>query len=132
MTIEERLEALENLVQQAGIVDKDIRANRFVLEDKNGNRRAELSVDKGMVNLGLHEENRKLRLLLAVDKLGPCLCLYDEKEHCRAFLRVWRDGPSLELCNEKYKKLVGITATKEEGPLVLLCDEYGKPIWAAP
>ncbi|MHC4682334.1 MAG: hypothetical protein ACYTEK_27045, partial [Planctomycetota bacterium] len=62
--------------EESGV--KEIRANRFILEDKNGNKRAELSMEKDGPCLCLFGENGKVCLGLAVNENGPCLMLRDE------------------------------------------------------
>ena len=43
--------------EESGV--KEIRANRFILEDKNGNKRAGLSVDKDGPDLQLFDKNSR-------------------------------------------------------------------------
>ena len=98
---------------------KEIRANKFVLEDENGKRRAEL---------GVFED-------------GPRLTMYDKNGKPRAGPGVLKDGPSLVLGDEngKIRFVAGKTATKKpdgktteypESSLILYGPD-GKVIWSA-
>jgi len=103
---------------------KEIRANNFVLEDKNGKNRASLGMDEDGVVLrlkygngaalclhddkmvlSLSDNNGKPRAVLGATQKGPILCLYDEREEPRATLVVLKDGPHLILYDEKGKPL---------------------------
>ena len=88
----------------AGSGVKEIRANRFILEDENGKTRAELSLKKDGPNLSLSDENGKPRAGLTVDKDGrPGLLLLDDNGKCLAILSVAMDGPWLALFEENGK-----------------------------
>jgi hypothetical protein len=91
---------------------KEIRANKFVLEDENGKIRAELyaAKDKGG-GLSLYDENGKLRAVLGAGKEGTALVLMDDKPVARIAL--------------------GAGTNKDE-PSLSLRDEKGEEIWSAP
>ena len=69
--------------EESGV--KEIRANRFILEDKDGNKRAELSMEKDGPYLHLFGENDKVCLGLTVGKDGPDLQLFDKNSR-----PIWR------------------------------------------
>jgi len=139
----------------AGSGVKEIRANRFILEDdegtvrarlgvdadgpalslldKNGKSRAVLSVDKDVSGLRLRDENSKPLAVLSMKKDGAKLSLWDKNEVIRAMLSVDvdKDVPWLALFDENGETRVGMGVTKE-GPGLALCDENGKMIWKAP
>ena len=60
-----------------GAAVKEVRANRFVLEDENGKGRAVLGVDKDGPGLGLFDAAGTPRAMLSVDKDGSGLDLLD-------------------------------------------------------
>ncbi len=64
---------------------KEIRANRFILEDENGKTRAEISMEKDGPCLHLFGENDKVCLGLTVGKDGPDLRLFDKNSR-----PIWR------------------------------------------
>jgi hypothetical protein len=132
---------------------KEVRANRFVLEDENGQVRAALSVSKDGPWLSMFDENGKTRAELRVSKVGPGLSLLDEKGKPRAALCVSKDGPWLDLFDENGKTRAELNAIKhgpqlalydengknraalsviKDGPTLKLADENGKAIWRAP
>ncbi|MEA3368299.1 MAG: hypothetical protein U9R68_09325, partial [Planctomycetota bacterium] len=88
MTTEERLENLERKLAEAEMATapKEIRANRFVLEDGNGKVCASLGVVKGGTGLVLADENGEPRASLGVGKDGPALNLFNENDEIRASL----------------------------------------------
>jgi hypothetical protein len=88
---------------------KEVRANRFVLEDENGKSRAALGMDGDMPELILYGENENLRLSICAGEDGPGLVLYGDKGEFR-----------LGIC------------TKENGPGLVLFNERGEAIWEAP
>jgi hypothetical protein len=82
MSIEERLEELERELAltkaalfQSKTINKEVRANKFVLVDENGNPRAELSVSSEGAWLTLRDEKFTPRVMLCVsdDFSGSCL-----------------------------------------------------------
>jgi len=58
---------------------KEIRANRFVLEDENGKTRAMLWVNKDTPGLSLYDKNGEQRAWLSVGNDNAGLGLYDGK-----------------------------------------------------
>jgi len=95
----------------AGPGVKEIRANRFILEDDEGTVRARLTVDAGGPALSLLDKNGKSRAVLSVDKNGSGLRLRDENSKPLAALSMDKDGSR---------------------PGLVLCDENGKEIWSVP
>jgi hypothetical protein len=115
---------------QSGV--KEIRANRFILEDENGKPRGGLAVEKGSTVLFLLDENGKSRACLAAAKDGPMLSLYDENGKPRAWLAAVMDGSMLSLYDEDGKPRADLTLSSKYGPHLSLTDENGKLIWKAP
>jgi len=116
----------------AGSGVKEIRANRFILEDENGKTRAELSLKKDGPVLLLLDENDKSRAELSLKKDGPNLSLSDENGKPRAGLTVDKDGrPGLLLLDDNGKCLA-ILSVAMDGPWLALFEENGKVIWKAP
>ena len=133
---------------------KEIRANKFALEDENGKTRAQLAMAKGEPELALFDENGKQRAGLGLGTGGPGLRLSDENGKARAGLFILKVGPFLvltdengktranlsEINNEVYLSLndengyprASMYMDKKEGPVVSVLDENRKPIWKAP
>jgi hypothetical protein len=136
---------------------KEIRANKFVLEDGKGKSRALLGVDEDGPKLALLDEKGKNRALVVVEKDGPALCLFDEKGQAGVLLSLRDDGPNLGLYDWQGQTRVGLGMGKDGpmerpglvlcdgkektravlalvkyGPGLALCDEDGKVIWKAP
>lgn len=89
---------------------KEIRANRFILEDENGKIRAGLEMNmKDEPRLSMSDENGEIRAMLFVPKEGPILVMSDENGKIRARLAVIKSKPTLSVH-----------------------DENGKVIWSAP
>ena len=109
---------------------KEVRANKFVIEDKNGTVRAEMGVSQFGPALFLYDENDKSRAMLGISPLGPGLTLYDEKGMARAGLGVAKAGPWLSLWDENIKPRAALSVDKD-GPIMMLLDEKGKVIWSA-
>lgn len=110
---------------------KEIRANKFVLEDENGKDRAKLLVDNKGTGLFIYDENGKTRALLSVFKDSPGLNLFDENGKLRAELMVFKDEPALQLNDENGKARVSLEVNKTI-PSFVMFDENRKPIWKAP
>lgn len=112
---------------------KEIRANKFVLEDENGKDRASIAMDRGGPGLSLMDENGKTLATMTLGKDGRGLRLMDENSNTRAvfWLSVLANQPSLVLKDENGKSRAVLTVSKD-GPRLELRDENGKPIWSAP
>jgi len=104
---------------------KEIRANRFVVEDENGKGRAMLEVNEEGTGLGLADENGKLRAGLFMTKDGSGLSLRDENRKTRVMLNVTKDGPMLALADENGKSRARLDVVKEGAGLRLI-DEKGQ------
>jgi hypothetical protein len=129
-----------------------VQAQKFVVVDAGGKRRAVLTVSESGPGLGLFDENGTVRAVLAISKHGsyvlwadergkmramlrvgndgPGLGLYDENGRQRAVLTVFKDGPALVLADENAPR-AGLAVSKD-GPGLTLLDENGEPIWSAP
>lgn len=141
--------------QGKGSERKVIAANKFILEDERGRKRAVLAIDKDGVSLALFDENGKLRALLDTSNNRPGLALYDENTNTRAVISLDKDNanlslhgkrgegggvmlavsegrPALVLLDERSKPRIGLAFDKGRGPLLQMLDEKGKPFWSAP
>jgi hypothetical protein len=103
---------------------KEIRANRFVVEDENGKNRMVLFASKDGPGLGLFDDNGNNRVTLLVFGDGPKLVFKDEKGNQRAGLSVTKDGPALLMVDENGKFRAWLNATKD-GPGLGLSDANG-------
>ncbi len=154
MTIEERLVVLEKelnkskrrthyllgtliLIVTIGIMGATslksgnvIRANRFILEDQNGNVRGVLSVNDNDPALHLLDENGKVRVALGITKYGPTLGLCDENGTARSTLSAVEGGQGVGLFDEKdtLRAMLGISKGK---PGCCLYDVNGNSIWGS-
>ncbi len=108
-----------------------IRANTFVLEDKNGHPRAILALVDGGPTLSLFDENEKPRAMLALVDSEPTLTLLDENRKHRAVLSLIDGNPLLLLRDENGMPGATLGVIKHM-PALLLLDENGKLKWAAP
>jgi len=98
---------------------KVIRANKFVLEDKNGKERASLLVTGFGSWLSLDDENGETRIGLGIFADDPSLTLYDENGKERFVA-----GKVVGLSSD------GKTIEYPESSLILLGPD-GKVIWSA-
>jgi hypothetical protein len=114
-------------------MSKEIRANRFIFEDEDGNPRASLGLSNDGRLLSLMDENGKRRLTFVLLDHGTALSINEGK--AKASLQVGKEGPSLNLIDENGKPRVGLWVRKEGpeiGPGMVLQDENGMYIWSAP
>lgn len=107
-------------------VQKEIRANAFLLLDADGNPRAILGVDKDGPMLSMKDEKGKLRAILGMDKGRSGLFLNDEKGNPRAALAVHKDGSLLGLNDEKGTPRASLGVDKD-GSMLGINDEKGNP-----
>jgi len=115
---------------------KEIRANRFIFEDENGNPRASLELSRDSRALFLRDSKGKHRIGLVLSEYGTCLAL--NEGHAQVSLQVGKEGPSLFLIDENGKPRVTLRVA-EEGPekgpgMMELLDENGRPrvrLWVA-
>ena len=116
---------------QSGV--KEIRANKFVLEDENGKDRAVLSnVENSGPRLMMFNEKGGPRAgLVLLGGRGSNLTLIDENRRPRAGLSVDKGEPRVWLRDKNGKPRAALTVTKD-GPALSLSDENGKVIWRAP
>ncbi len=87
--------------QTEGQGSKIVRANAFILEDRNGRTRAGLEMGKGGPGMTVYDKEGKGCSWLDTMKDRPVLTMYDWKGTPRAGLGVGRYGPMLALANEK-------------------------------
>ena len=88
------------LSQDAGAGLNIIRANAFILEDRNSKPIAKLFTDKGGSGLILCNESGKPRVGLGILNDGPSVGLYDENDKLRVILTAGKTGPGLALYDE--------------------------------
>ncbi|MEE8509838.1 MAG: tetratricopeptide repeat protein [candidate division NC10 bacterium] len=136
--------------QKAKVAD-EIRAGRFIVVDRDGKPRAELSVGpNGKVGLALADQNEKIRAGLGVASDGtPGLALADKNGMRRATLVVRPDGtvrldltdkggtpraelalsddglPHLALLNKDEKSSAWLTVSHQGSPALILRDKDG-------
>ena len=104
---------------QAAFTLPEIRANKFVLEDKSGKARAGLYLMQEGPTLTLLDENGQPRAWLALREFGPDLALIDKNSELRASLSVSEDGPRFSLNNENGDSLSRLTADKDGSRLTM-------------
>lgn len=76
-------------------IDKVVEAECFVLKDKQGNIRAELSLCSGSPGLILYDENKKKRAMLSLFAEDVGLVFFDEEGLCRLQICLERDRPGI-------------------------------------
>ncbi|MBE3097662.1 MAG: hypothetical protein IMZ44_11135 [Planctomycetes bacterium] len=110
----------------AGGAVKEVRANRFIVEDAKGKVRATLDVDVDGPWLRLFDENGKTHAELAGTKDRPRLYLVDENAKPRVMLATTKDNSELHLLDEN-GTIRAMLATIKGAPGLALFDENGKP-----
>jgi hypothetical protein len=148
--------------QQAQSQTSALVARRIAVQDQNGRDRIILSFDTnnrpaiwlrddagkdrifigfgsvaGRPLIGLNDEAGRLRLSLTfnVQRGTPELNLFDENAKQRASLSFATTGastPQLQLADEKGTDRIYLGWSTAEKPVVLVTDESGKTLWAAP
>ena len=137
MTVEERVEKLENALARAKRRSRMLLAGVLVagavgvIVASLAGIPAEAAPDKGGVHKVVRAEKfevvdqkGKTRAILAAYKPGPALMLYDEDGKERAGLAVGDNGPRLVFWDEKGKARTGLVAQKG-GPALELYDAKG-------
>ncbi len=131
---------------------KEIRANRFVLEnengdirafmlandagtvltmcDENGKQRSMITVTKDISELILHDENGKERIKMKVVNSGPGLAMMDKKGNTRILLSML-EAPGLSLYDENDKARANLFLLNGY-PFMIFNDENGKEILSVP
>jgi hypothetical protein len=117
--------------QAAKIVQDEIRARKFVLEDENGKTRAGLVAGIDGPALALFDENGKMRIGMAAFEFGPGLSLSDENGKMRILVAALKGMATMNLADENGKPRAKLSVPKE-GPDLKLIDENGKVLWQAP
>jgi len=104
---------------------KEIRARSLVIEDENGNGRAELCVDQNGSRLRLCDEKGFARAALGVtNKDGPILALFDQNGKLCVGLSAFSDGPELTMYDEKGERRA-LLLLQKYGARLMLVDEKG-------
>lgn len=104
---------------------KEYRANRFVLEDRDGKNRAELSMYKDGPRLVLTDDKGVVRAGLSVLPDGPGLGLFDEKGDSRGVFAYLKGQPMLAVFDPKGKPRITVTVS-DDGPGLKVLDDAGK------
>ena len=107
---------------------KEIRANRFVFEDENGNPRASLGLSNDGRLLWLMDENGNRRLAFMLLEHGTGLSISEGK--AQASLQVGKEGPSLWMIDEKGVARFRLVPCDKHP--VTLHGENRKLIWSVP
>ncbi len=136
--IEKQVAHLAALVVEQSDADRTVEAQRFVVRDTEGRRRAELAmvIPEGEMEerpwLGLFDSNGSVRACIGVGGRGkqeslegPWVELYDAKGNTAMEIDIGEHGPSVRLFNENGKATVAI-ATSELGPCIGLSNPDGK------
>lgn len=155
MTTEERLQTLEKEMARekkrvrwlllAGVawavafgvfcartaVVKEVRANGFLLVDKNGKERAVLGMSQNQVAFGLLDERGERRVGLVLDGDGAWFNLYDKGGEVRAsFKQDEESGPGFLFLDERGTPRVGLNVTEDLAIMGFL-DKQGNAVWSA-
>ncbi len=151
MTIEERIEALENELHRArrynrwlvvvllvgiggaaaglgrlsGVGENVVRATRFVVEDENGKDCAMFYVSENGPALTMLDENRNYRVMLTVVKEGPALAMLDESGKNCVMMYGSTSGSTLKMSHKNGKARVTL-GTLDTGPCLTMADKNGK------
>jgi hypothetical protein len=108
-----------------------VEARQFVLRDADGRARAILRMDADGPVLAMHHEEGKASVRVAATKTGGSLLFRDARGLPRAALGLIGDRghPQLGLQDENARGVVtvGWVQNIDEGPLVRVHDENGKP-----
>ena len=102
----------------------EIRANRFVVVDENGEERATLGMVGGGPLLRLFDEKGRARAILSESKETEPIVL-------GGAVRLLAGGTTLSLHDDTGRGRLMLTLRKD-GPGLSLADENGKVIWSAP
>ncbi|VTT99124.1 Marine sediment metagenome DNA, contig: S06H3_S19206 (Fragment) OS=marine sediment metagenome GN=S06H3_52965 PE=4 SV=1 [Gemmataceae bacterium] len=117
--------------QPANNVPAVIEARQFILRDADGRARAILRMDADGPVLAMHHEEGKASVRVAATKTGGSLLFRDARGLPRAALGLIGDRghPQLGLQDENARGVVtvGWVQNIDEGPLVRVHDENGKP-----
>jgi hypothetical protein len=110
---------------------KEIRANRFIVEDDgtNGQQEAIFGMIQDAPGLRLGGEGAP-QISLSTHS-GTYLYLADEKGSPRILMQVVGDRSSLSMFNENRKDLLDIALTWDK-PGLILTDEKGEVLWQTP
>src|SRR5207248_2112327 len=106
-----------------------IEAERFVLRDAHGVRRAELGLRENEPLLVLLDEKESPRVTL--NSRPPGLALSDERDVVRAYLYHLAYGPGLDL-RDGDGRIRAWLGQRKEGPALQLLDENDKPVFTRP
>jgi hypothetical protein len=103
---------------------KQIRANNFILEDKDGRKRAELAMDEDGPMFRLNNENGSMSVALYIhdrDKAG--LSLFDANGNVRASVSLVQNVPLVFLYDESGNARAQLFFSNQTGPGIKLYDE---------
>jgi hypothetical protein len=158
--VERQVAHLEALAVERSDTDRTeaartVNAQKFVVSDKNGVRRAELgmSIPAGEAEehpwlglfdgdgnvracLGVHEglpwlefynANQESVLGLRVDEQGPHVGLFYGNKQPAAYINLSKGGPRISLTTPNGQESVDLLVSGD-GPLIMLSDANGKPV----
>lgn len=139
--------ALGVRAQKAGTA-KELRANKIILEDENGNSQMILDAGKDGPAIFMADENDMPRIAMRMSKNGPELSLLNEAAQPIAVLNLTQKGPDFSLYDENGSPIAKLAAlngepmlslggktgqprawlrVSEDGPVLVMRDEKGNP-----
>ena len=127
MDLAERIESLEEILQDYITAPGIIEAQAFVLKDDDGNTRAMLHLAPGGANLGIADDKGRIRAQVSVTHEGAAIGFTDREENARLTLTLNDDTnePGFTLTGLKGQPSIGCVV-KEEGAGYMLVGPEGK------
>jgi hypothetical protein len=136
------LSAVSGVRAQAPAWRRTVEAEKFVLRDSSGKRRAVLGMAAGAPDLILYDASGKTRASLDMFGGEPGLEFYDASDTKRVWLDGSADGPSLTLRDSGgFESVIGHVALQtpttgsqisSSAASIHLFNKAGNVIWAAP
>lgn len=114
------------LMGQAGRTT--ISAQQFLLVDRAGKRRAEISLAGGAARLLLFDQQKRVRLNLTVQGTGqPTMVFYDGSSRPRSMFSTKTDGSQAWVLFDHQQKARATMAMRKDGsPLLFFTNKQGK------
>jgi hypothetical protein len=106
--------------EQATGSAKEVRANRFILEDQKGTKRASLEATGATAALGIYDEKGNPRVSLYESQDGTCLAFSDGKGEVKLMFSEDEDGSKLNLFDELGNLNVSLDAGADSAILSLV------------
>jgi len=104
---------------------REVRANRFVLEDEKGRARAELQMHDDGPRLAMIDKTGVVRLALHAGENGVGLGLFNEKGRGVAGLAITKDATGLSIMDREGKTRAALLLEKNRSQALMLND--GRP-----